>query len=87
MSLAPGRCRDRDVLPLDSTATFLVRSICRPFRARRVGWRFPGLKPWAESSSPVGAKTHSVMSILLVVVLRSRLGVEAFRGGPFGMMG
>jgi hypothetical protein len=37
---------------LDSTFALLGRSICRPFRARRSGWRFPGLKPklkpWAE---------------------------------------
>ena len=31
-------------------------SFTRPFRARRSGWRFPGLKPWAESSSPFGAR-------------------------------
>ena len=27
----------------------------RPFRARRPGGRFPGLKPWAKSCSPSGA--------------------------------
>jgi hypothetical protein len=27
-----------------------------PFRANRSGRRFPGLKPWAESSSPFGAR-------------------------------
>jgi hypothetical protein len=43
---------------LDPTFALLVRSICRPFRARRSGWQFPGLKPWAESSCPFGAKTH-----------------------------
>ena len=41
---------------LDPTFALLVRSICRPFRARRSGWRFPGLKPWAESSCPFGAE-------------------------------
>jgi hypothetical protein len=42
---------------LEPTFALLVRSICRPFRARHSGWRFPGLKPWAESSCPFGAKT------------------------------
>jgi hypothetical protein len=42
---------------LEPTFGLLIHSICRPFRARRSGWRFPGLKPWAESSSPFGAKT------------------------------
>jgi hypothetical protein len=32
----------------------LLRSILRPFRARRRGWMFPRLKPRAESSSPFG---------------------------------
>jgi hypothetical protein len=35
----------------------LIHSTCRLFRARRSGWRFPGLKPWAEPSSPFRAKT------------------------------
>src|ERR1700722_16505308 len=38
------------------TFALLVRSICRPFRANLSGRRFPGLKPWAESSSPFGAQ-------------------------------
>jgi hypothetical protein len=42
---------------LEPTFELLIHSICRPFRARRSGWRIPGLKPWAESSSPFGAKT------------------------------
>jgi hypothetical protein len=33
----------------------LSRSILRPFRARRRGRRFPGLKPRAESRGPFGA--------------------------------
>jgi len=45
------------VYNLDPTLALLVRSICRPFRARRSEWRFPGLKPWAESSGPFGAET------------------------------
>jgi hypothetical protein len=42
---------------IEPTFALLGRSICRPFRARPSGWRFPGLKPWAEYSSPFGAKT------------------------------
>ncbi len=34
----------------------LTPSILSPFRAIRRGVRFPGLKPWAEFSSPFGAK-------------------------------
>jgi hypothetical protein len=45
---------------LEPTLALLVRSFCRPFRARRCWWRFPGLKPWAESFSPFGAKTSEV---------------------------
>src|ERR1700759_265088 len=45
---------------LEPTFALLVRSFCRPFRARRSWWRFPGLKPWAESSCPFGAKTSEV---------------------------
>ena len=46
---------------LESTFALLVHSICRPFRARRSWWRFPGLKPWAESSNPFGfAARHFV---------------------------
>jgi hypothetical protein len=37
-------------------SALLVRSIWRPFRAHCSGGRFPGLKPWAESSRPFGAK-------------------------------
>jgi hypothetical protein len=33
----------------------LAHVISRPFRANRVIEYFPGLKPWAESSSPFGA--------------------------------
>jgi hypothetical protein len=37
----------------------------RPFRANRVIEYFPGLKPWAESCSPFGAKP-AVMLLILV---------------------
>ena len=40
-----------------SSRLFLIRLIWRPFRARRPGGRFPGLKPWAESCSRSGART------------------------------
>jgi hypothetical protein len=33
----------------------LITMIWRPFRARRPGGRFPGLKPWAKFFSPSGA--------------------------------
>ena len=33
----------------------LITMIWRPFRARRSGGRFPGLKPWAKICSPSGA--------------------------------
>jgi hypothetical protein len=36
-------------------SALLVDSMWRPFRARRAGVRFPGLKPWAESCCPFGA--------------------------------
>jgi hypothetical protein len=52
MNLAPVVAQYRegnwDMLQLDSTVALLVHSICRPFSARRSGWRSPGLKPWAE---------------------------------------
>jgi hypothetical protein len=47
------------VLKSATISTLLARSICRPFRALRWvdGPRVEtGLKPWAESSSPFGAK-------------------------------
>ena len=50
INLAPIRwaeikCGNQDVLHLDSAFKLLVRCVCRPFRAHRSGWRFPGLKP------------------------------------------
>jgi hypothetical protein len=49
------RVGNREVLQLKPTSALLVDSIWRPFRARRSGRRFPGLKPSAESCSPFGA--------------------------------
>ena len=44
---------------LHSICVLLQRSNWRPFRAHhREGWRFPGLKPWAEPRSPFGASNH-----------------------------
>ena len=45
-----------DLLQPDLTSALLVDWIWRPFRARRWGCRFQGLKPLAESWSPFGAK-------------------------------
>jgi hypothetical protein len=39
-----------------SNRTHLAHVISRPFRANRFFGCFPGLKPWAESYSPCGAK-------------------------------
>jgi hypothetical protein len=41
--------------PLDLQVALLVDSIWRPFRARLSEVIVPGLKPWAEFSSPFGA--------------------------------
>jgi hypothetical protein len=41
----------------------IAREGRRPFRVHRGGGRFPGLKPRAESCSPFGAKTRSIISI------------------------
>jgi hypothetical protein len=61
----------------------LVRSICRPFRARRPWSRFPGLKPWAESSSPFGAKTFRG-DFLQMSKLQTQGKPWAKLSGPFG---
>jgi hypothetical protein len=50
-------CAIETCYDLEPTFALLVRSVCRPFRACRSWWRFPGLKPWAEASSPFGAKS------------------------------
>ena len=42
--------------PFRSDRTHLAHVISRPFRANRLFGCFPGLKPWAESYSPCGAK-------------------------------
>jgi hypothetical protein len=55
--------------------TSLGQSMWRPFRARRCLGRFPGLKPRAESCSPFGAKTPSIISI----AIPSLGGCEQFR--------
>jgi hypothetical protein len=47
-----GNCQ---VLQSESTSALLANSIWRPFRARRSGGRFRGLKPWAEFRSPFRA--------------------------------
>jgi hypothetical protein len=41
----------------------LPRSISRPFRARRSGRLVPGLKPWAEPSSPFGAELRALRAV------------------------
>src|ERR1700733_12790071 len=45
--------------------TLVDRSTWRPFRARCVLGRFPGLKPRADSCRPFGAKTRSIISIAI----------------------
>jgi hypothetical protein len=44
-----------------------------PLQGASLGGRFPGLKPWAESSSPFGAKTFR-RDFLLMSQLHSPLG-------------
>jgi hypothetical protein len=43
-----GREADQTNLAPVAAQKLLVRSICRPLRARRSGRGFPGLKPWAK---------------------------------------
>jgi hypothetical protein len=43
-----------------------ARSICRPFRARRLGTGFPGLKPRAESSRPLWGEEVSQIPLIFV---------------------
>jgi hypothetical protein len=38
---------------------------CRPFRAKRLFWGFPGLKPWAKSCCPFGASPSGGMIMRL----------------------
>ena len=75
---------------VEPTFALLVRSICRPFRARRSWWRFPGLKPWVESSSPFGAKTFRgdflQMSTLLTQAKPWAKLSCPFGAGPPGLM-
>src|ERR1700719_5027650 len=58
--LAPVRQIDATPSSLfGSNRTHLAHVISRPFRANRFFGCFPGLKPWAESYSPCGAKKTS----------------------------
>jgi hypothetical protein len=41
-----------------------IGSICRPFRARRSGWRFPGLKPGLSPLAPSGHALRAVSPTL-----------------------
>jgi hypothetical protein len=47
--------------PVHRFLMLLEQSTWRPFRAQSGLGRFPGLKPRAESCSPFGAKTHSIL--------------------------
>jgi hypothetical protein len=57
LALPPQKVRVRNWdVPSGPASAWLGRSVWRPFRARRLGGRLPGLKPWAELSSPCGAQ-------------------------------
>jgi hypothetical protein len=50
-------CRPFSISNPEDRVLFVERTfmcLVRRFRANRSGRRFPGLKPWAESSSPLG---------------------------------
>jgi hypothetical protein len=71
------------VLTIGPTFALLVRSICHPFRANRYGRLFPWLKPWAESSSPFGARPFgpSIRAWLLSACLPGQKPVAHSREG------
>src|ERR1700719_4276906 len=79
--LAPVRQIDATPSSLfGSNRTPLAHVISRPFRANRFFGCFPGLKPWAESYSPCGAKKHPKRPYLRAIRDRSDvslLGLES----------
>ena len=56
----------------------LITMTWRPFRARRPGGRFPGLKPWAKFFSPSGAINYPKSC------LSSRHSTPGYPLWPFG---
>jgi len=63
--------KGREIIPRFACRRPLVfgcfaRSICRPFRARRLGTGFPGLKPRAESSRPLWGEEVSQIPLIFV---------------------
>jgi hypothetical protein len=50
-------------LPFHNNRRHLIRVISRPFRARRRGAGFPGLKPWANPLAPPGRQIAPKSSV------------------------